>query len=263
MYAEVSSVNRINPGLIRIVFCGGELEQFESTNYTDEYINGYFVPAEASYTVPFDLDAVRELGNEFRPRPRRVTVRKWDDTKKEMTVDFVVHGQRGYAGPWAQQAQPGDRLQFKGPSGSYSPDPNVDWHLFAGDESAIPAISSALESLKTESCCVVFLVVDSEAFQIPVTTQAQTEISWLYRENSGNPSTLLLNAIQEHKFKEGTFDVFVHGEAAEVRGVRKYLIGECKVDPKSSISPYWRRHHTDEDWRAIKKEWLAEQENDI
>ena len=30
----------------------------------------------------------------------------------------------------------------------------------------------------------------------------------------------------------------------------------------ASISPYWRRDHTDEAWRSIKKQWLADQEMD-
>ena len=43
-----------------------------------------------------------------------------------------------------------------------------------------------------------------------------------------------------------------------------YLLNEKLVDPETaSISPYWRRNHTDEDWRKVKKEWLADQENDF
>ena len=34
-----------------------------------------------------------------------------------------------------------------GPSGGYAPDPAADWHLLAGDEAAVPAISAALEAL--------------------------------------------------------------------------------------------------------------------
>ena len=129
MFAEVIDVERITPGLIRVLFAGGELDNFEPTQYTDQYINGYFVPADAPYSVPFDLDEVRALGDNLRPRPRRFTVRKWDNDTKILTIDFVVHGDIGYAGPWAKRASRGDRLQFKGPNGSYSPNPDVDWHL--------------------------------------------------------------------------------------------------------------------------------------
>ena len=78
-----------------------------------------------------------------------------------------------------------------------------------------------------------------------------------------NPEKALLEAIRGHAFADGKFDVFIHGEAGEVRGIRKYLILEHQIDIESaSISPYWRSDHTDEAWRSIKKQWLAEQEMD-
>ena len=264
MFAEVTKVNRLTPGLIRITFSGGDLEDFISTGCTDQYINGYFVPTGAPYEVPFDLDEVRGLGAEFRPRPRRFTVRKWDNAEKTLTIDFVVHGESGYAGPWAQQAKLGDKLQFKGPNGSYVPDPDADWHLFAGDETALPSISASLEALGSDSHCVVFLVVDSQEFEVPVTSDASVDFKWLHRQSTLEPSNLLLNAISDFEFASENFDIFIHGEAGEVRELRKYLVSEYSVDPKTaSISPYWRRNHTDEAWREVKKEWLSDQENDL
>ena len=52
MFAEVIDVERITPGLIRVLFAGGNLDDFEPTEFTDQYINGYFVPADAAYSVP-------------------------------------------------------------------------------------------------------------------------------------------------------------------------------------------------------------------
>ena len=46
-----------------------------------------------------------------------------------------------------------------GPSGAYAPDPAADWHLFAGDEAAIPAISVALEALPADAVGQVFIEV--------------------------------------------------------------------------------------------------------
>ncbi len=112
--------------------------------------------------------------------------------------------------------------------------------------------------------CVVFLVVDSVEYEVPLHSKATVDLKWLHRKNSPEPSSLLLAAIEEFDFLHGTYDVFVHGEAGEVRELRKYLLNEKSVDPKTaSISPYWRRNHTDEAWRQVKKEWLADQENDL
>ena len=41
-----------------------------------------------------------------RTRVRTYTVREWDGER--LTIDFVVHGDEGVAGPWALPAQPGD-----------------------------------------------------------------------------------------------------------------------------------------------------------
>ncbi len=57
------------------------------------------------------------------PVVRTYTVRAWDATRHELTIDFVVHGDHGIAGPWAASAQPGDRIFLTGPGGAYAPDP--------------------------------------------------------------------------------------------------------------------------------------------
>ena len=144
-YGEVIDVERLTPHMVRVVLGGEGLAEFTPTDFTDQYVNALFVPPEAPYSVPFDVDAVRDGAPEHRPRGRRYSVRAWDAAERRLTLDFVVHGDVGYAGRWASQASPGDRLQILGPSGGYAPDPDADWHLMVGDESALPAIAASLE----------------------------------------------------------------------------------------------------------------------
>ena len=49
---------------------------------------------------------------------------------------------------------------FTGPAGAYSPDPDADWHLMVGDESALPAIAASLEAVPAGAPVVVRLVCD-------------------------------------------------------------------------------------------------------
>ena len=86
-------------------------------------MNALFVPPGAPYSVPFDVDTVRGGEPEHRPRGRRYSVRAWDPADRRLTIDFVVHGDVGFAGRWATAPQPGDRLQVVGPSGGYAPIP--------------------------------------------------------------------------------------------------------------------------------------------
>ncbi len=77
-----------------------------------------------------------------------------------MTIDFVVHGDTGVAGPWALAAQPGDELVLQGPGGAYAPAADVDAHVLIGDEAALPAIAAACERVAPGAPVHVFVEVD-------------------------------------------------------------------------------------------------------
>lgn len=263
-YGTVEHVEDLSPSMRRVVLGGPGLDAFEPTPFTDQYVNALFVPDGAPYDVPFDVEEVRSLDGDHKPRGRRYTVRRWDPDTRQLTLDFVVHGDVGYAGRWARHAEPGDRLQVIGPSGGYAPRPDAPWHLMAGDESALPAIAASIESLPDDAVVAVFVVVDSTDHEIELPATSATAIHWLHRNTATTPEDLLVDTIRSFEFPDGHPHVFVHGEAGETRAVRRHLLGERGIDKaSSSISPYWRRDHTDEAWREIKKAWLAEQETDV
>ena len=264
MYGVVRSTQRLTRSMVRVVLGGGNLDGFVPTPYSDQYIYAQFFPGGASYTAPFDPADFKALDSDHRPRGRHYTVRAWADEHQELTLDFVAHGDHGYAGPWAQRAQPGDCLQFTGPGGAYAPDPNAAWYLMAGDESALPAIGASLEALAPGARAVVLVVVNGPDDELSLTTPGDANITWLHRRGAEDPVALLPDAVAGLDFAPGPVDVFVHGEAGEVRAVRKHLLSERGIDKKkASISPYWRRMMTDEEWRTIKSAWLADQEDDI
>jgi NADPH-dependent ferric siderophore reductase len=264
MYAEVHHIEKLSPDLLRVVLTGGTLDQLEGAAATDAYINARFPPAGSPVTVPFSKDDLADIPDEFRPRPRRFTIREWEPEQQMLSIDFVVHGDVGYAGSWAQRAQPGDRLQFEGPGGSYQPSPDVEWHLFVGDESAIGAIGASLQSLGPDASALVFVIVEQRGYEIDLPSSAGVEVHWLYRADAADSENWVATAVARTAFPDGTFDVFVHGEAAEVRAVRRHLATDRGVDlDGASISPYWRRRHTDEDWRNSKRQWMADQAQDI
>ncbi len=254
MYGTVTRTTRLSSSMIRIEFTGAGLDAFSPTGYTDEYVNALFLPSGAAYSPPFDVETARGFPVEARPRPRRFTVRNWDADERVLTIDFVTHGDVGFAGTWAQAAEPGDRLQMSGPSGGYHPDPDADWYLLAGDESALPAISRSLQSVPPTKACVAFVLVDDPTHEIHVIPSDGRRITWLHRSQSGSPETLLRDSVADLSWRPGTVDVFVHGEAGEVRETRKHLIAERGLDKEAmSVSPYWRRDHNDEAWRATEE----------
>ena len=167
MYARVASTEALTPSLVRVVLEGGDLAELVMPDATDTYINAAFRPASAPYDEVFDPQRLRETHPDAeQPARRRYTVRAWDSDALRLTVDFVVHGDSGVAGPWAMHAEPGDALVFTGPSGGYRPDPAADWHLMVGDESAVPAIAASLEALPSGARAVVRLVCDGPEHEI-------------------------------------------------------------------------------------------------
>lgn len=264
MYAEVLRTEELSPTLLRVVLGGGTLDEFEEPSATDAYINAQFLPPGSPVQVPFERDELEDVDAEHRPKPRRFTIRSWDRERAELSIDFVVHGDIGFAGRWARSAVPGDRLQFKGPGGSYRPSPDVDWHLLVGDESALGAIGATLDALPAGKTALVFVVVDGPDHEIDLRSGDGIAVRWLHRRGAADPELLLAEAVEAAAFPAGTFDTFVHGEAAEVRAVRRHLVADRGVDPDAaSISPYWRRQYTDEDWRQIKRQWMKEQAADV
>ncbi|MFG3656273.1 siderophore-interacting protein [Streptomyces sp. NPDC047706] len=254
--AQVVRTERLTPHMQRVVLGGDGLAEFEAGTCTDHYVKLLFPAEGASYPVPFDLQRIREeLPRDQWPVTRTYTVRSWDPELRELTLDFVLHGDEGLAGPWAMRAQPGDTLRFLGPGGAYAPDASADWHLLAGDESALPAIAAALESLPDGAAVRAFIEVAGPEEQQKIDSDA--EVVWLHRGDRpvGEP---LVEAVRALEFPEGRMHAFVHGEAAFVKQLRALLRLERQVPREDlSISGYWRLGHNEDGWQASKREWNA------
>ena len=263
LYGEVERVEQLTPRMVRVVLGGPGLASFASTEATDQYVNALFVPTGAPYTVPFDVQEARALPADQRPIGRRYTIRWWDPEAREVAIDFVTHGDEGVAGRWAGAARPGDRLQLTGPSGGFSPDPAADWYLMVGDESALPAIAASIERIPAGRPVLAVLVVDGPEHELALAGDGAVTATWLHRTGPDSTEELVA-ALAALDLPDGRVHGFIHGEAGETRAVRRHLLGERALDPEHlSISPYWRRTFTDERWREVKGQWLAEVATDV
>lgn len=261
MHGQVVRTEWVTPALVRVVLGGPGLDGFALPAATDTYVNAAFPPAGAPYGPVFDPRAVRDVEPALRPRRRRYTVRSWQPDTGELALDFVVHGDAGVAGPWAAAVKPGDVLVFEGPGGGYRPDPEADWHLMVGDESALPAIAVSLEALPAGARALVRLVCDGPDHEVPLPTAAEADVGWLHRSGTPDDADLLGAAVRAANFPAGRVHAFVHGEADEIRALRRHLLSDRGLTRADmSCSPYWRRDMTDESWRSIKGEFVAAME---
>jgi NADPH-dependent ferric siderophore reductase len=270
---EVLRTENLTPHIVRVVLGGSGFDTFTPNDYTDAYVKIVFVRDDvdvAALPQPLTLDSFNELPVEHRPTVRTYTVRNVDTERRELTIDFVVHGEHGVAGPWASAATPGQRAFLMGPSGAYAPDPAADWHLIAGDEAALPAIGAALEALPDNAVGKVFIEVAGPEDEIPLTAPDGVGVNWIYRggradlvpEDRAGDFSPLIAAVKETNWLPGQVQVFIHGEAqAVMHNLRPYIRKDRGVEAKwaNSISGYWRRGRTEETFRQWKRE-LAQAE---
>ena len=173
---------------------------------------------------------------------RDYTVRDADPDQPSMDIDFVLHGD-GPAANWARQVRPGQKLEFVGPSGRYRPDPAADWHLFGGDESALPAILAMVESLPADAPAVLYVEVADAAEEQPVSGPARPEVHWLHRGDAiAGANTLLEDALRAARLPAGQGRIWLAGHTPTVRRIRAHLLTERGVDRRALyVRGYWDR----------------------
>ena len=271
---EVLSTAWVTPHIIRVVAGGPGFAAFETNAFTDKYAKIVFAKAELGLVPPFDLQLLREtLPAEDVPVTRTYTIRDVDPVARTVAVDFVVHGDEGIAGPWAARAVAGDHLVLAGLGGAYSPNPAADWHLLVGDESALPAIASALEHLAAADPSAVgfaLLEAGSRADVVEVVAPVGIEVRWVLRDTgvpadagaaadrdgtlAGGVASPLAAAAASIEWKAGRVHVFAHGERGEMKALRTLFTDRGVPREDLSLSGYWALGRTEDRFQAEKRE---------
>lgn len=254
---EVIRSSWVTPHLVRLTLGGPGFADFQPKDATDSYVKIYFAKPELGLEPPYDIAALRDtLAPDDLPVTRTYTVRRVDLAAGTIDIDFVVHGSEGLAGPWAAAAKPGDRVVFGGPGGAYRPDPTADWHLFAGDESAIPAIAAALEALPADAKGLAFLEIGGRDDLVDLDHPAGVQLIWVGRAaRDETTATLLATAITAHPWPEGRVQVFAHGERESMKALREVFLTQRGLDrTQLSLSGYWAFGRTEDRFQAEKRE---------
>ncbi|MGC5360883.1 siderophore-interacting protein [Streptomyces sp. DT24] len=242
---EVLRVTRPTPRMVRVTLGGPELEGFIDRSPAD-HVKVFFPEPGAELPV---LPRIADDGDglEFPTEPpfptsRDYTTRRFDAEAGELDLDFVLHG-NGVASVWAERARPGMKLGLAGPRGSILVPWEFDWYLFAGDETALPAICRMLEDLPQGAPAKVFLLVDDAQEEHPIDTRADAEIVWLHRNGLRHgEGDLLERAVKGVEFLPGQPFIWVAGEAGELKPIRRYLHRELGLDREyTDVDGFWKR----------------------
>jgi NADPH-dependent ferric siderophore reductase len=178
-----------------------------------------------------------------RPVRRRYTIRDLDRARQVLTIDVVLHGD-GPGERWVRSVRPGDRIEGIGPRGKVFPDVSADWHLFMGDEAAMPAILAMTESLPGDADAALVLEIPAADDEQDLSAAARTRVSWLHRLSrpAGDPaSSVLVAEAAEVELPPGRGHAYLLGEASVVLALRERLTTRGLPPDQMSPKAYWGR----------------------
>ncbi len=213
----VTGVESPTPHFRRITFGDESLADFASASF-DDHVKVFVDDARRDYTP-----------------------RSFDNAARELVIEFALHGAGPVAG-WAARAVPGDTLEIGGPKGSMIVPLDYDWHLLAGDETALPAVARRLEQLPAGARAIVVLQVADAADRRALHSAANVDLTWV------STDAQLLDAVRALALPAGDGYAWCAGEAGAMAALRRELV-EVKGHPREAIraAAYWKRgaaaHH--------------------
>ncbi len=221
MRLQVVSSDRISPAMQRLVLTAPEL-------------------ASLAYQPGQDLMLMVGVAGD-RPVRRRYTIAGLDRGRRLVTLDVVRHGD-GPGERWVAAARPGDQVEGIGPRGKIFLNPAAGWHLFAGDESALPAFFAMAGALPAGARALLIIEIPGSADERELATAADAELTWLCRDGqpAGGPGRLVAAATAA-VLPPGRGHAYLAGEARVVLALREALAARGMAAEQMSPKAYWGR----------------------
>lgn len=201
-------------------------------------------PSLATFDYQAGQDVMLVLGHSGeRPLSRRYTIRRHDPSRKTLELNVVAHGVDGIGAQWAANAQPGDRVNGVGPRGKIFVNPDADWHLFVGDETAGPATLAMIEALPADIGAYAFIEVTDAADELAFEATTHHQVRWLHRgATPALRSTLLVEALTEFALPtHGRGHVYLNGEVVLVSDLKRVALERGLAPEQVSFKAYWGR----------------------
>jgi NADPH-dependent ferric siderophore reductase len=236
----ISQSQRLTPNMQRISLQGQDLVEFPR-GYEGGYVKLLFPLTEDKVIM------------------RTYTVRKFNPVTLELDIDLVLHGEldksSGPASTWAAQAKLGDVMEMFGPGKVKAANFEADWFLFAGDMTALPAISCQLEQLPANSKGYAIIEVTSEQDQQSLQKPERLDILWLINPQPDKENTLLSDAVKTLPWLSGSPSIWAACEFSNMRLLRAYFKKEKQVSrDQLYISSYWKMGQSEDKHKVIKKQ---------
>ena len=240
-HVQLLAREHISPGFVRLTVGGPALQGFVSAGFDDH--TKLLLPQAGldKPNLPHIVDG-RPSFNGERPTARDYTPLVHDAERHTLTLEFALHGS-GPAAEWALNAPIGQWLGLAGPRGSMVVNPQLDWHVLMGDDSALPAISRRLAELPAGTRAIVRVQLAKPADQRALPSAAQVDLQWV-------PS--LQAAADQLSLPAGDGFIWAAGEHHAMAELRPRLLAKPGADAKRMrIAAYWKQgeiaHHAELD----------------
>lgn len=252
---RVAQIQDYTPKMRRVIFDGPGVAQYATHPPCVPNIKIYFPhPGQQ-----LDHPGVDERGRwafrgDQRSRVRTYTVRWLDHEKGQMAIDFVRHGDEGLASAWVERIIPGDILGALGGGGRVL-EPG-GYAVLLGDETALPAISDALEQMPANQEGQVFIEVADHHEIHDLRKPSGVQVTWLLRSGKSAGTTQLLpQAMRNLQLPVGRefghVRLWVSAESQVVRFARTWAAQAGIPKQNRLIIGYW---HKDMDEVAYAKD---------
>jgi NADPH-dependent ferric siderophore reductase len=218
---EVTAVTAVTPRMRRIQLTSPALETFS------------FLPGQ-----DLALGFRREDGSTVR---RRYTIRRFARSQRWLEIDVVMHGD-GPGMRWAQAAAPGAGIDAIGPRGKITLAADAEWHLFAGDATAVPGALAMMEALPAGAVARAYLQVDDANERQPAKLAGDHRVSWRFEPDAATPAADGLPiALSNAAFPPGRGHAYLAGEVSLVMALKSALVRRGWSTDQISAKAYWNR----------------------
>jgi NADPH-dependent ferric siderophore reductase len=172
---------------------------------------------------------------------RAYTIRELRLNDCEIDLDFVVHEGAGPASKWACKVTPGEEIYGAGPGPKKLANDSLDWYVFFGDLSSLPAIAVNLKKLRRNANGFAFIQITSMADKQVLSKPQGISLKWIVNSDPKLTSELFMNNLRDLPLFNGQPYLWVAGEFDLMCAARKYLKNSRIFKKKYSyISSYWK-----------------------
>lgn len=248
--AQVVESTEVSPSMQRVVVAGHDLADFAITS-PGGHIKVFLPPAgHIGSHVPVPANPRDPQPGEPRPIVRTYTPRWFDPATGHLAIDFAHH-ESGVATAWSRSVRVGDPIAVAGPGRGWEPDPDADWFLLGGDETAMPALIAIAAALPATAHATVVCEVPDLRDAQDMPSAAALEVRWRARGNAPGGSELE-PALADAGATTGSGRVWIAGEAGMVRRLRPHFLDDLGMARDHvTIRGYWKRgvaNHPDHDY---------------